>query len=184
MSNRNPETETITLPDLQRDAQALLTRVARHETRVVVEQDGAPAAAIVSVRDLERLTRFEEQIAERQALLEEARALFKSVPYEEVEREVEKALAEVRAEASAGRAASVLVARDGVPIAAFIPVEKLAGLNQFDKQWAEDWALLDEIREAFKDVSPEELEREAERALAEVRAEMRAERERAGATRS
>ena len=43
--------------------------------------------------------------------------------------------------------------------------------------------VINQMREAFKDVSPEELEREAEKAVAEVRAEMRAERELLAATR-
>jgi hypothetical protein len=40
------------------------------------------------------------------------------------------------------------------------------------------WAVIQRMREAFKDVSQEEIEREVDKAVAQVRAEMRAERAR------
>lgn len=42
----------------------------------------------------------------------------------------------------------------------------------------DEWAIVDELRDASKDVPDEEIEREADRVLAEVREEMQAERER------
>jgi hypothetical protein len=39
---------------------------------------------------------------------------------------------------------------------------------------ADDWKILDEFREAFKDVPPEEIEREVAAAIAQGREEMRA----------
>ncbi len=48
-----------------------------------------------------------------------------------------------------------------------------------DDERSPSFAVIDEMRAAFRDVPAEEIEREAERALAEVRAEMRAEREQA-----
>jgi hypothetical protein len=60
-------------------------------------------AALVSTDDLERLTRFDQERAERLALLDELRAPFADVSPDEIEREVERALTEVRAEKRAGR---------------------------------------------------------------------------------
>lgn len=74
------------------------------------------------------------------------------------------------------REARVVVEKSGIPVAALVSTEDLKRLNQLDRERAERFSILDEMRAAFKDVSPEELEREAERALTEVRAEMRAER--------
>ncbi len=77
----------------------------------------------------------------------------------------------------------VVVEKSGIPVAALVSTDDLARLSQLDRERAERFAILDELRAAFRDVPPEELEREAERALAEVRAEMRAERDQADATR-
>ncbi len=71
----------------------------------------------------------------------------------------------------------VLVEKSGIPVAAIVSTEDLKRLDQLDAEREADFAVVDELREAFKDVPPEELEREAERAIAEVRAEMRAERD-------
>jgi hypothetical protein len=55
-------------------------------------------AAIISARDLERFNRWEAQRGRDFAVIDEAREAFKDVPPEEIEREVAKAIAEVRAE--------------------------------------------------------------------------------------
>jgi prevent-host-death family protein len=75
----------------------------------------------------------------------------------------------------------VVVEKSGIPVAAIVSTEDLARLNQLDQEQAARFSILDEMRAAFKDVPPEELEREAARALAEVRAEMRTERGQAAA---
>lgn len=49
-----------------------------------------------------------------------------------------------------------------------------------DQEREERFAIIDRMREAFADVSTEEIEREVARAVAEVRAEMEAERMRSG----
>jgi prevent-host-death family protein len=68
------------------------------------------------------------------------------------------------------REARVLVEKSGIPVAAIVSVNDLAKLEQLDKQREKDFAIVDEIREAFKDVPLEEIERETDRALAAVRA--------------
>ncbi len=70
----------------------------------------------------------------------------------------------------------VVVEKSGIPVAALVSTEDLKRLDQLDRDRAQRFAVIDEMRAAFKDVPPEELEREAEKALEEVRAEMRAER--------
>ncbi len=71
----------------------------------------------------------------------------------------------------------VLVEKSGIPVAALVSTDDLQRLNQLDAKREADFAVIDEMRTAFKDVPPEEIEREAARALAEVRAEIRAERD-------
>ena len=72
--------------------------------RPVIEKDGRPAAAIVSPADLEALQRLEHQREEAFKVLDRMSAAFADVPEEELEREIELALAEVRAESRAAAA--------------------------------------------------------------------------------
>ena len=76
----------------------LLNKVFRNETRVVVEKSCIPVAAVISAEDLKRFTQLEEQRKERFKALDRMRESFKNVPVEEVEREIKKAITEVRAE--------------------------------------------------------------------------------------
>ena len=76
----------------------LLNKVFRSKTRVVVEKSGIPVAAVISAEDLQRFTQMEEQRKERFKALDKMREAFKDVPLEEIDREVKKAISEVRAE--------------------------------------------------------------------------------------
>lgn len=77
------------------------------------------------------------------------------------------------------RETRVVVEKSGIPVAAIVSTEDLRRLNELDQEQAARFDILDEMRAAFRDVPPGELEREAIRSLAEVRDEMRSERERA-----
>src|SRR6266550_7186822 len=90
--------QTINVSETRAQLSDILNNVFRKETRVIVEKSGIPIAAIISTEDLERFTRLEAQRAERFKVLDEIRAAFKDVSPEEIEREVAKALAEVREE--------------------------------------------------------------------------------------
>jgi prevent-host-death family protein len=74
----------------------------------------------------------------------------------------------------------IVVEKSGILVAALVSTDDLKRLDALDRERAARFAILDEMRAAFKDVPPEELEREAARAIAEVRAEVRAERDQAG----
>ena len=91
-------TQTMKISEVKQQLNRLVNRVYRHETRVMVEKSGIPVAGIVSAQDLRRLDRLDRERAERFKILEEFGEAFKDVPAEELERETERALAEVRAE--------------------------------------------------------------------------------------
>ena len=93
-----PTTQTIGASDARQQFGQLLNQVFRREKRVVIEKSGVPVAALVSAADLEQLRRFEEQRREEFAVVERIREAFKGVPPEEIEQEVARAVAEVRAE--------------------------------------------------------------------------------------
>ena len=76
----------------------LLNKVFRSKTRVVVEKSGIPVAAVISAEDLQRFTQMEEQRARRFKVLDRIGEAFKDVPEKEIDREVKKAISEVRAE--------------------------------------------------------------------------------------
>lgn len=98
MGTQEPTTETLNTTDARRDFSQLLNQVYRREKRIVVEKSGIPVAAIVSITDLARLERLEEQRRQDMVVIDEMRAAFADVPREEHEREVAKAVAEVHAE--------------------------------------------------------------------------------------
>ncbi|TSC87571.1 MAG: Uncharacterized protein G01um10147_549 [Microgenomates group bacterium Gr01-1014_7] len=82
----------------------LLNQVFTDQTRIVVEKSGIPVAAVISAKELERLTRIDEQRQARFKVLDEIRGAFENIPVKELEKEVNKALAQVRAENRAKRA--------------------------------------------------------------------------------
>lgn len=67
----------------------------------------------------------------------------------------------------------VLVEKSGIPVAAIISAEDFARLVQLEREREERFAVIDRMREAFKDVPPEEIEQEAERSVAEARERLR-----------
>lgn len=79
----------------------------------------------------------------------------------------------------ARRQARVLVEKSGIPVAAIIAPEDLARLTRLEAERAARFAVIDQIRDAFKDTPDAELEREIPKAVAEARAQLRAEREQA-----
>ena len=77
------------------------------------------------------------------------------------------------------REARVVVEKGGIPVAALISPDDLARLNRLEAEWDAPFQALDRTREAFRDVSAEELEREVPKAVEEARAQLRAERDQA-----
>jgi len=84
--------------DVRAQWSQLLNKVFRNKTRVVVEKSGIPVAAVISAEDLQRFTQMEEQREKRFKALDKMREAFKDVPSEEIDREVKRAISQVRAE--------------------------------------------------------------------------------------
>lgn len=91
-------TQTLAVSEARQQFSQLLNQVFRREKRVVIEKSGVPVAALVSADDLEQLRRFEEQRREDFTVLDRLREAFSGVSAEEIEREVARAVAEVRTE--------------------------------------------------------------------------------------
>lgn len=107
MHEPEPTTQTMKISDVKSHFSSLVDDVSRKNTRVLVEKAGRPVAALVSTEDLRQLTRLDVQRAERRRVVAAMRKAFRGVPPEEIERETEKAVAEVKAEMRAERKAAV-----------------------------------------------------------------------------
>lgn len=94
---------SLTIDELRDRLDVVVDEVAREGTRVLISNEGKPVAVVVPVKDLQGLRWLDQERAERTAILEAMRAPFRDVPLEEIERETEKAIAEVRAERRAER---------------------------------------------------------------------------------
>ncbi len=84
--------------DVRQQWSQLLNKIFRGQTRVVVKKSGIPVAAVISAEDLERFTQLEKQRRERFKVLDRIREAFKNVPPQEIAKEVNNALSEVRKE--------------------------------------------------------------------------------------
>ena len=91
-------TQVMKASDVRQQWSQLLNQVFTDKKRIVVEKSGIPVAAVISAGDLERLTRLEEQRERNFAILDEIGEKFKDVSVQEIEKEVSKALKQVRAE--------------------------------------------------------------------------------------
>ena len=91
-------TQVMKASDVRQQWSQLLNKVFRSQTRIVVEKSGIPVAAVISVEDLARFNNLEELREQRFKALDDMRDAFKDVPADEIEREVKKALNQVRAE--------------------------------------------------------------------------------------
>jgi prevent-host-death family protein len=71
------------------------------------------------------------------------------------------------------RETRVIVEKSGIPVAAIISAQDLERLQRLDEQRKKDFAAIEAIGAAFKDVPEEGLEREVARAVREARAKRR-----------
>ena len=98
MHRSQSATRTVDASDAGRQFDELLATVDRAATRVILEKGGKPVAAIISAADLDRLNRLDAKQRETVEVLEAMRAPFRDVPPEEIERETDRIMAEIREE--------------------------------------------------------------------------------------
>jgi prevent-host-death family protein len=98
MADELTPTTTVKASEARQRFSELVNRVHETGERVVIEKNGAVVAAIVSRKDLRDLTYLDERRARAKAALERLQAAFAGAPEEELQRQLDQALAEVRAE--------------------------------------------------------------------------------------
>ncbi len=101
MALKQPNVQTLDASVAQQQFASILRRVRRRETRVIVQESGTPVAAIVSADDLRRLELLERERAADFAVIDRVREAFRGVSEEEIERETDRFLADIRAEDAA-----------------------------------------------------------------------------------
>ena len=92
----NNEPEVMSASEVRQHFSEVVNRVARGEGRVIVEKNGAPALGMVSLQDVRRLRNLDDTLRRRRTFVDSIREKFADVPDEELEREIEKAFAEVK----------------------------------------------------------------------------------------
>lgn len=106
---RRPMTQTLNITLARSQLSELVGKAFRGESRVIIEKSGIPVAALVSAADLERLTLLEERQQADFAILDRMREAFADVAPADLEREVTRALAQVRSERRAQVPASTRI---------------------------------------------------------------------------
>ena len=110
MGGQERATKTVKISALKNSLSRVVNAVSHDEARVLIEKNGVPVAAIVSVSDLRRLVDIDRANREREvedpfAVIDRAREAFKDVPPEEIEQETDRIIARIRAENRAAREA-------------------------------------------------------------------------------
>ena len=103
MLGRKPITERLTVSEVEGRFSSLVSGVSRDDTRILVEENGTPVAGIVPIEDMRRLARLDERDQEAYEILEAIRSRFDDVSDEEIERQTERIMAEIKAENRAAR---------------------------------------------------------------------------------
>src|SRR5215217_1130785 len=96
MANAAPTETTMKLTDTKQQLSQVVNRVARGETRVVVEKSGLPVAAIISAEEYARFKRQEADTQARRAALFAQFARFSDAFADVSDEELERALAQAQ----------------------------------------------------------------------------------------
>lgn len=102
MRQYKPVTKHLDIADADGTLATLVATVSQQSTRVLLEEHGEPVAAIISIDDWRRFAELEKDAEDPWAIIDEIRAAFADVSDEEIEAEVDRAIAELRAEARTG----------------------------------------------------------------------------------
>jgi prevent-host-death family protein len=99
-------TESLKFTETRAKLSSILDRVFQETVRIRIYKGNTPIAAIISIKDLERLERYElrrEQAFKRMERVSEA---FRDVDPDELEMRINEAVTQVRAEMDAERLAA------------------------------------------------------------------------------
>jgi prevent-host-death family protein len=99
-SRRKKRDQTVSASEARQQLAELVTRAYRDGTRTMIERSGIPVAAIVSAGDVQRLLADDERRTEALAAFTRISERFADVADDELDRQVDLAVQEVRREHS------------------------------------------------------------------------------------
>ena len=97
MPTRDPKIKTILIEEAKITLSELAAQVSHDQSHVLVDESGAPVAAIVSIDDLEWLNQFKQRREAFFSRIDRLQEAFKDVPPEEIEQETDRIIARNRA---------------------------------------------------------------------------------------
>ena len=100
-------TESLKFTEARSKLSSLLDRVFRQEVRIRIYKGTTPIAAIISIKDLERLEAYERRREQAFDRMERFSENFRDVSPEELEMRVDEAIAQVRAQMDTERLAGL-----------------------------------------------------------------------------
>ncbi len=106
MGNSLIPTESLKFTEARPQLSSILDRVFRRETRIRLYKGNTPVAAIVSIKDLERLESLDRERDAAFARMARIGEAFLDVSEDELEMRINEAVAQVRAEMDAERLAA------------------------------------------------------------------------------
>jgi PHD/YefM family antitoxin component YafN of YafNO toxin-antitoxin module len=98
MLGREPTTKRMNVTEVEGRLSSLVSKISREDTRILVEENGAPVAGIVPIEDMRRLARLDDQMREAHEVVEVMQAAFADVSDEEIERQTKRIMAEIKEE--------------------------------------------------------------------------------------
>ena len=90
--------QTLKASDVRSNWSQLLNKVFRGETEVVVEKSGIPVAAIVSAQEYQKLQQIKQQREKDFAVISKIRTAFKDQSPEQIQKNIDQAITDVRSE--------------------------------------------------------------------------------------
>ncbi|MBA3947821.1 MAG: type II toxin-antitoxin system prevent-host-death family antitoxin [Herpetosiphonaceae bacterium] len=93
-----PVNQTLNISEARQRFSQLLNQVFHRKTRILLEKNGIPVAAIISAADFERFMQLEARRNEHFKVLDELQSSFEDVPEEELAHEIMRARTLVRQE--------------------------------------------------------------------------------------
>lgn len=173
-------TESLKFTEARARLSSILDRVFQQEVRIRIYKGNTPVAAIISIKDLERLEAYELRREQAFQNMERISEAFRDVDPEELQMRVDEAVAQVRAERDAKRRnpddresdAHISELEHIMQPFANLPSDEVESeiARAISESRARASADIGRIAEGFRDVTPEEFERQLELAKAQIRA--------------
>ena len=89
-------THVLELGGLEHALADVVSQVAQKETRIIVEDQGVPVAAIISADELRRLSHLDREREDQFSVIDRVRTAFASIPDAEIEKETDKIIEGIR----------------------------------------------------------------------------------------